>query len=115
MIGKVVDFVVAPFNKEMRGPSMDVARRVRDSGHVADLILEPRRKVAQSFEYADRVGAQYIIFVAPDEISKGFVRIKDLRETNNDLKEYDIPLHELKTVEKFLSNERERRIATITE
>ena len=32
----------------------------------------------EAFNYADRVGAVKIAFVAPDEWSKGLVRIKEL-------------------------------------
>ena len=37
-------------------------------------------KVARSFDYANRAGADYIAFVAPAEWATGSVRIKDLRK-----------------------------------
>ena len=37
----------------------------------------PLSSALQAFNYADRAGAERIAFVAPDEWSKGLVRIKD--------------------------------------
>jgi histidyl-tRNA synthetase len=38
-----------------------------------------KKKVAQTFDYANRIGARYVVFVAPSEWENGCVRIKDLR------------------------------------
>ena len=46
---------------------------------VVDVLLEPKKKVAQTFDYANRIGARYVVFVAPSEWENGCVRIKDLR------------------------------------
>jgi histidyl-tRNA synthetase len=43
------------------------------------VLLEPKKKIASAFEYADKVGADNIVFVAPDEWAKGVVAVKDLR------------------------------------
>ena len=112
-----VEYVVAPFNASMRGHSMDVARRIRDGprgdgvgGARADLMLEPKKKVAQSFEYADRVGARSIVFVAPDEVERGLVRVKDLREEDVDLKSFDVPLTELGRIDAYIDAEKKKRM-----
>ena len=44
-----------------------------------DVLLEPRKKIASTFEYADKAGAHFIVFVAPDEWARGVVAVKDLR------------------------------------
>ena len=49
-----------------------------------DLLLEPKKKVANTFDYANRAGARYIVFVAPSEWEKGTVRVKDLRLGEDD-------------------------------
>ena len=110
-LSRTVDFVVAPFSAAMRGKSMEVARRIREKGeYTVDLVLEPKRKVAMSFEYADRIGATAIVFVAPDEVENGFVRVKDLRETDEALKSYDVPLEKLADIGSFLAAEKAARI-----
>ena len=47
-----------------------------------DVLLEPAKKVAKAFNYADRVNGRRSIFVAPDEFANGKVRMKDLRSAN---------------------------------
>ena len=36
--------------------------------------MELKKKVGQTFDYANRVGAQYVALVAPDEWDKNMVR-----------------------------------------
>eukprot|EP00958_Prasinococcus_capsulatus_P023775 scaffold3605_cov430-Prasinococcus_capsulatus_cf.AAC.8 len=94
-----VQFVVAAFNEDMRGPAMNVTRVLRESGHCVDLMPEPKKRVDAAFAYADRVGAQKIVFVAPDEYERGMVRVKDLRATEEGAKQLDILIGDLPDVE----------------
>jgi hypothetical protein len=47
-----------------------------------------------------------MVFVAPDEIEKGVVRIKDLRtkDKNGDAVQVDCPLDELHTIDDLVAN-----------
>jgi histidyl-tRNA synthetase len=100
-----VDFVVAAFNLDMMGQAYQVARRLRLAGKSVDVFTEASKKVAKAFNYADRVGAVRIAFVAPDEWAKGMVRIKDLRnfkaDDPDDLKQRDVPLDDLVNVDSY--------------
>lgn len=99
-----VDFVVAAFNTEMMGKAMNAARRLRLGGKSVDIFTEPAKKVAKAFNYADRVGADMIAFIAPDEWSKGLVRIKHLRmgqDVPDDQKQKDVPLEDLGNVDSY--------------
>jgi histidyl-tRNA synthetase len=60
----------------------------------------PNRKPAWVFGYADRVGANKIVFVAPDEVSEGMVRVKDLRaaKDSKDDKGFNVKMDELHTL-----------------
>ena len=102
-VEKRVDFCVCAYNKDMQGKAMKAASLLRqktpppsggssnvDGGRnnnssssssavVVDVLLEPKKKVAQTFDYANRIGARYVVFVAPSEWENGCVRIKDLR------------------------------------
>lgn len=101
----VVDFVVAAYNQEMMGKAMSVARRLRQAGKTVDVFMEPGKKVGKAFNYADRVGAVRVAFVAPDEWAKGLVRIKDLRnftaDDPDDVKQRDVPLEDLANVDRY--------------
>jgi histidyl-tRNA synthetase len=54
--------------------------------------------VANTFDYANRVGARYIVFVAPIEWAQGKVRVKDLRlgeECAEEDKQLDVAVADL--------------------
>ena len=102
---KTVDFVVAAFNEGMQGAAMKATAAMREGGAQVDLLLEPKKKVANTFDYANRVGARYIVFVAPSEWEQGKVRIKDLRlgeETEEADKQLDVAVADLGKVKDVL-------------
>jgi histidyl-tRNA synthetase len=74
---QAIDDLVFAFGSEQRGPAAQVAGRLRAAGRSVELILE-ERKVKWAFKRADRLGAQRVVLVAPDEWQRGEVRIKDL-------------------------------------
>lgn len=78
-IPQQVDDVVIPFDESMRPASLEVLRKLRGQGRSADIILE-KKKITQSFSYADRIGAVRAVLVAPDEWQRGEVTVKMLRE-----------------------------------
>lgn len=96
-----VDFVVAAYDSSMQGPAMGIAAGIRKGGSSVDMLLEPKKKVAQAFEYADRAGGDYMVFVAPDELEKKVVRVKDLRlPDSSPCKQVDIALDRLGDLKK---------------
>lgn len=74
-----LDDVVIPFDESMRGPALQVLRKLRDQGRSCDIILD-KKKMAQAFSFADRVQATRAVLIAPDEWAKGEVTVKLLRE-----------------------------------
>ena len=78
-----VDFLVGAW-KGMTGGALRVARELRKSGATVDVMLEECKRPAKVFTQADKVGADKVAFVAPDEFEKGLVRIKDLRSGDKD-------------------------------
>ena len=52
LCGAQVDFVVAAYSAAMQGTAMKVAGLIRAGGATVDVLLEPKKKVALSFEYA---------------------------------------------------------------
>ena len=98
---KTVDFVVAAFNDQMQGAAMRATNLMRSGGANVDLLLEPKKKVANTFDYANRVGARFIAFVAPSEWERGEVRIKDLRlgeDVPDEEKQIDVKVADLADV-----------------
>ncbi|KAJ1487678.1 hypothetical protein T484DRAFT_1786018 [Baffinella frigidus] len=57
--------------------------------------MEPKKKVGQTFDYANRIGARFLAFVAPGEWVKNEVRIKDLRMEDKDANQKDVSIDKL--------------------
>jgi len=103
---KSIEFVVAAFNEGMQGKAMKAASMIRAGGSDVDMLLEPKKKVASTFDYANRIGARYIVFVAPQEWENDMVRIKDLRADYTDKdeeKQLDVKLSDLGRVSEVLA------------
>ncbi|EKX42834.1 hypothetical protein GUITHDRAFT_87963 [Guillardia theta CCMP2712] len=92
---QLTDFVVAAFSKDMLPNALTVAAKLREAGATVDMQVELKKKVGQTFDYANRVGAQYVALVAPDEWDKNMVRVKDLRMEDKEANQKDIPLDKL--------------------
>jgi len=87
-----IDFVVVAYNAEMRLNAVGMVATLRKANFAVDVLLEPAKKVAKAFSYADRVFGKRVLFVAPDEWSAGKVRMKDLRTSDESAKEIDLPV-----------------------
>jgi histidyl-tRNA synthetase len=85
-----IEDIVIPLNPELRSASVMVAAALRDTGRTVDLILEDK-KLKWAFKHAERIGADRLVMVMPEEWKSGKVRIKDL-ETGQ---ENDVSLEEL--------------------
>ena len=72
-----IDDVVFAFSSSQRGPAARVAQSLRAAGRSVELVLE-KRKVKWLFKRADRLGAEHVYLVAPDEWAEGKVRRKTL-------------------------------------
>lgn len=90
-----IDDLIICFDESLRTVGCKVANKLRSAGRRVDLQLIPKKKVTWCFEYADRIGAQRAVFVAPDEWARGEVRIKNLRETDPTKKEVNVPFESL--------------------
>jgi len=74
-----IAFVVAAYDKTMLPNAIKTASILRAAGVAVDLCLEAKQKVGKAFDYANRVGAEFMVFVAPDEWERGCVCFKSLR------------------------------------
>lgn len=98
-----VDYVAAAFNKDYMGKALWVARQLRLAGKSVDVYTDPARKIGKAFDYANRVGAQRVALVAPDEWDQGCVRIKDLRKKDaaGEGEQRDVPLNDLANIDSY--------------
>lgn len=72
-----IDSVVFAMNSDLYGDAIKVATKLREAGQSVDVILEDK-KSKWVFKHADRIKAQFVVIVAPDELANGEVSIKNL-------------------------------------
>lgn len=76
--GAGVDCVVFAMTKELYGPAVRVASRLRQAGKSVDVVLEEGKKTKWVFKHADRVQAANVVIVGADEYANGEVAIKNM-------------------------------------
>ncbi|MEE3328301.1 MAG: histidine--tRNA ligase [Myxococcota bacterium] len=72
-----VDDLVFPFTEQERNVAVRVARHLREKGHRVEVILD-NPKLKRAMADADRIGAQRIWMLGPDEVERGSARVRDL-------------------------------------
>ena len=82
--------VVIPLNEDLRPGAMIVASKLRRGGRSVDVILE-NKKLKWAFRHADRIGADRLVMVMPDEWVDQKVKVKNL----NNGEEKVIPIEDL--------------------
>jgi histidyl-tRNA synthetase len=94
-----VDVMVVPFDENLRPAACQVAAKLRALGKRVEIQLIPKKKIGWCYELADRIGANQLCFVAPDEWAAGKVRIKNLRLPEDaPNKQFDIEVSKLDTI-----------------
>jgi histidyl-tRNA synthetase len=58
---------------------LDIAHQLRSAGIATEVVLEGA-KLGKQFKYADRSGIRFVVVLGSDEIAKGVVTVKDMRE-----------------------------------
>ena len=96
-VGRQIDTLFA----DVRIDAVKILRTLRLAGVSADIDHAARSLKAQ-FKYADRLGAPIVLVVGGDELARGTVKLRDMRESA----EAEIPLdHILEAVREKLSKE----------
>ncbi len=75
--GAGVAVLVIAFGDAEMGQAMKIAHELRGKGVATDVYTDSG-KLKKKFAYADRTGAAKVVIVAPDELSRGVVKIKDM-------------------------------------
>jgi len=99
--GTLVQVLVTVFNEDTRRASMKIANQLRNAGVYTELHFEAR-KLGKQFGHADKKGIPLVAVAGPDEIEKGIVILRRLR----DGKEFTVPMSEASDkVTDLLNNE----------
>jgi len=76
------DCVVYAFEADFRREAVVLASELREAGFVVDLVLEVK-KPKWVFKHADRLGAKFVVAVAPDEWARGEVLVKPMLDSSS--------------------------------
>ena len=70
--------LVAPLSRDELGTAMKIAKNLREGGINTDVYVEDDR-MKKKLKYADRLNIPKVVIVAPEELSRGMVKIKDMK------------------------------------
>lgn len=76
-LGHDVQDVVFCLDEANRGDAMAIASRLRQTGRLVDLVLEEKR-MKWALRHADRVAAERLVMILPEEWSRGKVKVRDI-------------------------------------
>lgn len=79
------------FSADLMEDILSLASELREAGIVAEVALEPTKKLGKQFELADRKGRRLVLIMGPEEKKNALLRIKDL-ETGT---QQDVPREKL--------------------
>lgn len=74
------DVMVTTFSEELLGKSLEVAQELRKAG-LRTMLYPEAIGIGKQLKFADRKKIQNVIIVGPDEIEKGVIQLKDLKES----------------------------------
>lgn len=75
---RTVEYAIGFMDMSARPLAIKVATALRDAGQSCDLALAPE-KPKKFFSRADKSGANYAIYIGPDEVASGRLLVKSLR------------------------------------
>ncbi|HJZ46372.1 MAG TPA: histidine--tRNA ligase [Roseiflexaceae bacterium] len=75
----VAEVFVTLFDPERSDASLQLARELRADGFKVETALDPTDKLGKQFKYADRKGIPFALVLGPDELARGEVVVRDLR------------------------------------
>jgi len=70
---------VARVNDDVLGDVVGIIQKLRDKGIVCRMELM-ERNLSKQLEYANKIGASYVIVIGPEEVQKKKYKLKDMRK-----------------------------------
>lgn len=101
LMGTVVEVLVTVFGPELQGETLKLAGELRAGGVRTEAFMQPKKSIGKQVQHADRKGTRVVAFLGSDEIQRGVVNFKRLR----DGKEISVPRGEAAQAVRTLLNE----------
>jgi histidyl-tRNA synthetase len=91
-----IDDIILAFNEELRPAANELAMALRIQGRAVEIVLGEGKKLKWAYSYADRLGADRVMLIAPDEWKERKIRVKDMKkQTDKDGNQYDVLFDDL--------------------
>lgn len=91
-----IDYCIVCYNYELYITSLKYATILRNKGFVVNQYMKTTKKIKNGFDYANKIGAKYVILFCPEEFANDMIRIKNLtlnlgivNKSNGDLVKID--------------------------
>ena len=76
---RLYDLLIIPIGTDVY--SLKLANKIRDYGK--NVIIEMKKKVNKSLDWANRNNVPYVIVLGQDEIDSGVIKIKDMNNSSD--------------------------------
>ena len=76
--------LVTVFSKELAEAAVATSVRLRNAGIKTELYPDSSAKLDKQLKYADRKGIPYVVIVGPEEVKKGVVKLKDMKNQSQE-------------------------------
>ena len=73
-----IDDVVFSFNSDLTSVAIDITNKLRKNNRSVDLVLDDK-KIKWAIKHADKIGAKRLVLLAPNEWSRGKIKVRDLK------------------------------------
>ena len=78
------NILVTVFSSDLFDQQVNTSRKLRESGLVVELYPDTTVKLEKQLKYADRNGFTYTVIQGPDELSKGVVQLKNMKNRTSE-------------------------------
>ncbi|MBI5356894.1 histidine--tRNA ligase [Candidatus Collierbacteria bacterium] len=86
--------LITVFSPELQLNSVSAAAQIRDQGINAEIYTNPSAKLDKQLKYADKKRIPYVVIIGPEEIAKGIVTLKNMKEkTQQTITIKELPAH----------------------
>lgn len=90
------DLLIIPMNTNIE--SLNLANKLRENN--IKVIIEMKKKLNKSLDWANRNNIPYVIIIGEDEINSGNIKIKDMKNSTS----YDAKINDIKKIIEIVSN-----------
>ena len=98
------DFYVACVDDSVRPMAFKIAQQLRDAGMRGD-IDHQHRSLKGQFKQADKMRANYVVVIGPDEVAEGVVKVRDMASHN----EVQVPIDQAPQTLRSFADDAEAR------